>query len=257
MRRTVYLLSDFGESDTYVGQMKAVLDSLAPYGTGMIDLTHEVERGSVTEGAFHLRAAAPFLPAGSVVLAVVDPGVGTDRRGLAVISRGVHFVGPDNGLFGLLEVEKAWELPPPPSGSSRTFHGRDLFAPSAARILLDPGWTGSLRPLCPSTMVGTGVELPSLRDGGLEVTVIHTDRFGNVVLWMDPDEYEDLVPSGVVLPDGGERSLTPAATYGTSRGLLYLRGSQGFMELAFSGGSAAGVLGISPGDRIVLRLSRA
>lgn len=257
MRSTAYLLSDFGQSETYVGQMKAVLDSMAPPGTAMVDLTHEVGRGSVTEGAFHLWAVAPVLPSGSVVLAVVDPGVGTGRRGLAVLSRGVHFIGPDNGIFGLLHAENAWELPPPPPGSSSTFHGRDLFAPSAARILLDPGWTGSLRPVDLSTMVSTGVESPSFREGGLEVTVIHTDRFGNVILWMDPGAYEDLVPSGVVLPSGEERPLTPAATYGHGEGLLYLKGSQGCMELAFSGGSAAGILGISPGDRIILRGRRA
>jgi S-adenosylmethionine hydrolase len=252
MSATIYLLSDFGASDTYVAQMKSVLISGAPEGSRLVDLTHDVPPGSITEGAFHLWAAGRWMAPGSVVLAVVDPGVGTSRRGILVRWRGVHFVGPDNGIFGLLPIDEARELPEPPAGSSRTFHGRDLFAPCAARIATDPGWVSFLRILEPGLLTGCSIRQPVPVEDGVEVSVAHVDGFGNILLWMDPDQHRDLVPRGIRVPDGGEKELLPAATYGDSTGLICLRGSQGCMELAVNGGSAGDILGLVPGDRIVL-----
>lgn len=250
---TVFILTDFGTADTYVSQMKGVLLSAVPTSTFLVDLTHEVRPGSVGDGAFHLYASQGAIPPGSVVLAVVDPGVGTSRRGVVCSSGGILYVGPDNGLFGLLDIGKAWVLPPAPEGSSCTFHGRDIFAPAAARLVIDPGWVHSLKKLEVAEMERLAIAPPEETESGLTVTVVHLDGFGNVLLWMDPGKYGNFRPAAAVLPDGSARPLVQVDTYGDNRGVLFLRGSQGCMELAVSGGSAAEVLGLSPGDRIVLR----
>ncbi|MBN2587872.1 MAG: SAM-dependent chlorinase/fluorinase [Candidatus Fermentibacteraceae bacterium] len=253
MSITIFILTDFGTADTYVAQMKGVLVSVCPQDARLVDLTHQVSRGSVAEGAFHLWASRVAMPGGSVVLAVVDPGVGTRRRCVIVRSGGVHFLGPDNGLFGLLSPEEAWELPEPPRGSSRTFHGRDLFAPCAGRVASDPGWVDFLEELDPGSLVKCPIRPPSMIDGSLEASVAHVDRFGNAILWIDPVEYTGFLPGSILLPAGGTEELHHADTYGDNTGLLYLAGSQGCMELALSGGSAGGTLGLLPGDRVLLR----
>ncbi|MFO8184349.1 MAG: SAM-dependent chlorinase/fluorinase [Candidatus Aegiribacteria sp.] len=250
---TVYILTDFGTADTYVSQMKGVLLSAAPPNTALVDLTHEVRPGSVKEGAFHLYASQGAIPPGSVVLAVVDPGVGTSRRGVICSSGGILYVGPDNGLFGLLDIREAWVLPPVPEGSSSTFHGRDLFAPAAARLVTQPGWVRFLEKMEVVEMEELAIRPPVETEGGQKVTVAHVDGFGNVLLWMDSGKYGNFRPTEAALPDGSVRGVVPADTYGENRGVLFLRGSQGCMELAVSGGSAADLLGLSPGDRILLR----
>ena len=249
----VFILTDFGTADTYVSQMKGVLLSAVPTGTVLVDLTHSIPPGSVTEGAFHLFASQKTIPPGSVVLSVVDPGVGTSRRGVVCSSGGIFYVGPDNGLFGLLDIRKAWALPPAPEGSSCTFHGRDLFAPAAGRLVTDPGWARSLKKLEVFDMERSAIQPPAEEEVGLAVTVAHVDGFGNVLLWMDPGKYGEFRPAAAVLPGGSVREVVRVDTYGDTRGVLFLRGSQGCMELALSGGRAADVLGLFPGDRIVLR----
>ena len=252
MKPVIYLLSDFGTADTYVAQMKAALLSTVPEAV-LVDLTHEVRQGNVMQGAFHLWACREVITEGSVVLAVVDPGVGTARRGVAAFSGGKYYVGPDNGLFGLLPAGEFRILPDPPADSSTTFHGRDLFAPCAARLAADPGWFRFLRPLSENTAVPLDIQSPAWRKNSTDATVVHVDGFGNVILWLSPEEAEGFAPSSVVLPEGETREITRVGTYGDNTGILYLQGSQGCMELAVSGGGAAEELGLKPGDRITLR----
>ncbi len=249
--RHAFLITDFGTSDTYVAQMKAVILGVAPPGTTVTDLTHAVPRGSVASGAFHLRACWDHLPGGSVVTAVVDPGVGTARRAVVCLSAGRMLVAPDNGLAGLLDVERAWELPPPGEGASTTFHGRDVFAPAGARLLADPGWTSSLRELPPEDLVALSAPRPVPRGAGLLVTVAHVDRFGNVLLWLRSSDLGRMAPRSVTV---GERrfDLRLVETYSDHGGLLLLKGSQGLMELAVSGGSAAELTGAGPGGELLL-----
>jgi S-adenosylmethionine hydrolase len=139
-RGVIALVSDFGSRDVFVGVMKAVMAGIAP-GVGFIDLTHEVPPGDVRAGAFALWQSVPFLPAGAVVLAVVDPGVGTSRRAVAVRFPDFTFVGPDNGLVTFLLARRkeriAVEIASPAYQRDRvssTFHGRDIFAPAAAHL---------------------------------------------------------------------------------------------------------------------------
>lgn len=252
MSCAVFLMSDFGTSDTYVAQMKAVLFSEAPAGTMQIDLTHDVQPGAVLEGAFHLWAARRHVPPGSVVLAVVDPGVGSGRMGIMARVGEVIYIGPDNGLFGLMQVDSAWRLPSPGPDSSSTFHGRDVFAPAAARMLCDPGWPASLAQLRPGSLVPCGIREWEQVEGGIEVSTAHVDRFGNIILWLPPGVLHD-ADRVCLIPDEGERiPLKPVSTYCEGDGFLMLEGSQGLMEIALNGTSAAEALGIDPGKRLLL-----
>ena len=248
--KTLFLLSDFGTSDTYVAQMKAVILSECSGSVVIVDMTHDVKAGSIREGAFHLTAASKFIPAGSVVVAVVDPGVGTARRGVVCEVEGTFYIGPDNGIIGLLPVNRAWKLPDPPDGSSCTFQGRDVFAPAGARLLLDPGWVEFLEPVEMEDLVSSEIENPRLEDSGLKVTVAHVDIFGNIVLWLPSSS--TFHPALLQLPGGEVEIVTEVKTYGSHPGILFLQGSQGFMEIAVSGGSASDLLGLRTGDRILL-----
>ncbi|MCK4671105.1 MAG: SAM-dependent chlorinase/fluorinase [Candidatus Aegiribacteria sp.] len=253
--RLIFLLTDFGTSDTYVAQMKAAVLRTAPVGTSIVDLTHDIEAGSVMEGAFHLYVSRHVISPGSVVVAVVDPGVGTERQGVVCEVDGIYYVGPDNGLFGLLRIKRAWKLQRPPAESSTTFHGRDLFAPAGARLLFNPGWVNSLESIDPGILVSSEIRLSEEDEEGFHVTVAHIDRFGNVVLWLSPADADGFHPSEIRLPEGGIVPVTRTRTYGTRQGLLFLAGSQGCMELAVSCGRASSILGVSAGDRIFLKRS--
>lgn len=249
----VFILSDFGCRDTYTAQMKAAILSFAGYGTPVIDLTSGVGRGNLLQGAFHLRASLPTLPEGSVTLAVVDPGVGGPRGGLAALWQGRYLVAPDNGLVSLLEPPVVfWKLPPPDPSVSSTFHGRDWFAPCAARLAVDPEWTSFLEPmdgpvLLPST-------LPEFNGSRVSLTVLHTDSFGNCILGIDTSRGSGLSVRTVSTPVG-DTAVRTVAYYDEAIGneLLFIGGSQGFMELAVKGGSAAELLGLEPGMRIGLK----
>lgn len=186
----ITLTTDFGTRDAYVAAMKGTMLGIHP-SARLVDVTHEIDPQDVMEAAFVLRGAVPYFPDGSIHLVVVDPGVGTKRRAVAVrheTESGVHtFVGPDNGLFSLvldtespddavvLDAPSAWRTDDP----STTFHGRDIFAPVAAHLA-----TG--RPL---SDVGTPVEslqplrwaLPIVDAQSIEGMVVHVDRFGNCI----------------------------------------------------------------------------
>lgn len=246
----MFLLSDFGTSDTYVAQMKAVILSECPCSVVIVDLTHDVKPGSVREGAFHLWVSRKYVPAGSVVAAVVDPGVGTARRGVVCEVEGAFYIGPDNGIFGLLPITRAWQLPEAAVGSSRTFHGRDVFAPACARLILDPGWVEFLEPISRGDLVPSEIEMPIPRDDGLTVTVAHIDIFGNVILWLPPSIA--FHPAFLQLPCGRIEPVTEVETYASYPGILFLQGSGDLMEIAVSCGSASELLGLSTGDRILL-----
>ncbi len=261
-RPTIALLTDFGLDDPYVGQMKGVLAGLAPEAV-VADLSHQVRPFDVMQGAFYLAASWRFFPEGSVLVGVVDPGVGTERRLVIGKREGRYFLGPDNGLLALIlgseSGERAWELTMPPAlgGRSNTFHGRDILAPAAARLALgvDPLRLG--RPLDMETLQRPAWALPEQR--GREITghVLHVDRFGNCLLNLP----ESLWPEGgmerVELLAPLLQPLVPARTYGDipEGGVGMLIGSQGYLELAVNQGSAAAVLGLAPGMRVVLESS--
>jgi S-adenosylmethionine hydrolase len=243
--------------------MKGVILSRCP-DAHVVDLAHDILPGDVAGAAFALAAAAPHFPPGAVHVAVVDPGVGTARRGLALELGGQRFVGPDNGIFGLLladavatpvprahalENAALWRAPVSP-----VFHGRDVFAPVAAHLAAG----GALAEVGPALALDALVRLeasePTWSAWALRGEVVHVDRFGNLVtnLRLAPDA----AAAGSI--ELGGRALRFVRTYAEAppRALVALVGSTGRIELAVNGGSAAERTGAGVGRVVVFRAPR-
>jgi S-adenosylmethionine hydrolase len=259
----VTLLTDYGPGSEHVGALHAVLAREAP-GAERIDLAHDLTAGDVRAGALALARLAPELP-GAVHLAVVDPGVGTDRRAAVVaLPGGGALVGPDNGLLApaaeALGALGAVALPPPPPDAPATFHGRDLFAPAAARLARGEPAGDLGEAFDPGDLVRP--DLPPARAGGgaLEALAVAADRFGNLQLLAGP---ADLGAAGlgrgeavVVSAGGRDHPATVARAFGdvAPGEVLVHVDSHGMVAVAVNGGSAARRLGARPGDAI--RLTR-
>lgn len=247
MAPIITLLTDFGTADGYVGEMKGVLLSLAP-DVRVVDITHDVPPQDVESGRLALARVWRRFPAGTVHLAVVDPGVGSARRALAVESEGRFLVGPDNGLLSpalLLGGARAVELSVPPHASA-TFHGRDVFAPAAAKLALGTP-IDSLGGSVDDAIVRRTPEPRRLGDGGISGEVIAVDRFGNAITNLLSLRGGNVEVSGQTLPV--RRTYAEVAT-GCAVAVV---GSSGLIELAVREGSAARELGLERGSRVVLR----
>jgi S-adenosylmethionine hydrolase len=187
--RPILFLSDYGLGDEYVGLCHAVIARLSP-DVRVIDLAHGIPPQDVLSGALTLESAVPHAPDDTVYLAVVDPGVGTDRRAIAVDAAGQSLVGPDNGVLWLAfqalgGVRMAVELDPRQVARgpvSATFHGRDLFAPAAARLAAGAALEDLGARIDPSTIERLAPVQPEVEDGRLVAVVLGVDRFGNVRL---------------------------------------------------------------------------
>ena len=255
----ITLLTDFGLGDAYVGSMKGVILSLNP-DARLVDLSHEVPPQDILSGALVLQSAWRYFPPGAIHLAVVDPGVGSQRRALAAACREQFFVGPDNGLFSLVFAEQpphtVVSLKNPHYFSpevSGTFHGRDIFAPVAAHLSLGVPLTA----FGPALLDPVGLDFPASEFGEKEVQgqIISIDHFGNLIsnipfmalhAWLRGHS-ASLRVDGRVIPH-------LATTYSeVSPGdLLALGGSHGYLEIACCQGSAALVLNAAVGARLVL-----
>jgi len=248
----ITLLTDFGTTDAYVAEMKAVLLGALPEAT-LVDLTHAVPPGDLRAAAYLLGRSWHRFPAGTVHLAVVDPGVGTARAALAFGRNGHCFVGPDNGLFTPVLRDAAVEIIalPIPDGAAPTFHGRDLFAPAAAEL-------AGGAPLHTLGEPFTGVphrlsyREPHYEGKVIVGEVVYVDRFGTLVTNLSPD----LVPDYAVVEVEGLDIGPLRRTFGDvpTGGLLAYRGSGGEVEVAVRDGSAARRLGLGVGGRIRARL---
>lgn len=264
MAAIVTLTTDFGGRDAWVAAMKGVILGIARAArqtVELVDVTHEVAPHDVVEAALALEAAAPFFPPGTIHLAVVDPGVGTARRGLAVAARGQVFVGPDNGLVTpFLDggAWTAWEVAAPEyrlAAVSRTFHGRDVFAPAAAHIAtgIDPARLGP-RVADPVRLVWSA---PGEAGGAVAGIVLHVDRFGNLVTSLRAEVLAGLPGRGATVTVAG-RMVPLVGTYGElGRGKLgALAGSSGRLEIAAREGSAARALKARRGTPVVVSRTR-
>jgi hypothetical protein len=258
----VTLLTDFGHSDWYVGAMKGVLLARCPH-CQLVDITHDIPPGDICAASWVLLGAYPFFPERTVHTVVVDPGVGGGRRPLLVEAGGHRFVGPDNGVLdpviqqeggGVVRVLIRDDLFLQPL--SRTFHGRDVFAPVAA-FLCGGGAPESLGP-----QVGDWVKggLPEPRGQGEMMTglVVHVDRFGNGMTNLRMRDLQRLAGEGEPeLLVGDHRLVGIRGTYSEAPpGVpLLLEGSSGFLEIAVNRGSAAALLGLQAG-RTEVRLRK-
>ncbi|MBT6176787.1 MAG: SAM-dependent chlorinase/fluorinase [Deltaproteobacteria bacterium] len=238
----IALTTDFGLGSTYVAQLKAVLLGSLPEAN-LVDISHSISPQSILEAELSLRATAHIFPSGSVHLMVVDPGVGTQRRPIAIESRGRFFVGPDNGVFGQLAhepdvravvLDKSHIFREP---VSNTFHGRDIFAPVAAEL------AGGL------TLDDVGTPIENWLEGSLVkpqrsgsqtlVPLLHADNFGNVLTNL---HVRDFPANALILLK--DKQLSVFDTYGDAprNTLVALFGSDGYLELAVRDGSAISVL---------------
>jgi S-adenosylmethionine hydrolase len=255
-KQTITLLTDFGASDHFVAAMKGVILSLNPF-INIIDITHEVSPQDIDSAAFLVLAVHESFAPGTVHVAVVDPGVGTDRLPVAIEAGGQIFVGPDNGVFGYIcerhrpavhaiTNERLFRHP-----VSSTFHGRDVFAPVAAALasgtnLKSVGpriddWV-RLAPLAPQRV----------NANRLQGRILHIDRFGNCITNISPRDL--LNPKQAILSVKGKRITSFrrffAGSAADKASVFAYWGSAGFLELAVRNASAAKVLKARVGERI-------
>ncbi len=256
----ISLTTDFGLRDAYVAAMKGVMLGINP-ACRFVDISHEVAPQDIMEAAFVLKNAAPFFPAGTVHLVVVDPGVGTSRLPVALRYGDHLFVGPDNGIFSLLVEDSPpeeivvldrtlYHRTPAPSA---TFHGRDVFAPVAAH--LSRGLTLQEIGSPVSALTPLRWALPIEDDRGIRGWVIHIDRFGNGITNVtrealerhgDGRKVKGYIGGGII---NGIHTTFADVPQGDP---LLLFGSTGFLEVAVNGGNAAELLGIRKGAAVNL-----
>lgn len=261
---TISLTTDFGLQDWFVGTMKGVIQRIAP-GATVIDISHGIRQGDIRQGAFMISQALPWFPSDAVHVGVVDPGVGSSRRAVVIETDGPVLVGPDNGLFipalRTLTVRGVWSIANrewiSPEVSS-TFHGRDIFAPAAARIAggAHPSEAG------PELTGLQSLELPEPERHGKAVIarVLHVDHFGNLITSMDTR----------LFPAESLNELEPELPWGTEKRPEYagikscyhdipdgqfglIAGSTGFWELAMNCRSLAGFCRQDPDQPLPFR----
>jgi S-adenosyl-L-methionine hydrolase (adenosine-forming) len=259
---TITFLTDFGLQDDFVGTCHGVMASIAP-DTRVIDITHGIPPQAILQGALVLRSTMKYMPVG-VHLAVVDPGVGSQRRPVALrTSDGRFFVGPDNGLLLLaadeLGIEAAHELADERyrlPNVSRTFHARDIFSPAAAHLAAGVAIEQLGPPVDPSGLVRIAVPDPEVGKSQISASVVGIDRFGNVSTNMRDDHVMSL---GVARGDRVEVRLTFERYYAVlaetfadvpSGELILYEDSYGLVTLAISNGNAARLTGVGVGDEL-------
>ena len=262
---TISLLTDYGYADEFVGVLHAVARSIAPHAT-VLDIAHEIAPHDVRAGGLTLLRAAEYLPPG-VVVAVVDPGVGTERRAIAVeVGEGMSvLVGPDNGLLApavsmcggagrVVELTSTDHRLPAPGA---TFAGRDIFVPAAAHLCNGVDLAELGPPIDPDSLLPAVLPITRSEDDGLHAEVLWVDRYGNAQLNVDPAELDAMVGCEEVVTlrfDGSVRTATRAIAYaslGPGRvGLV--TDSYGLLSICLERASAADELRIAPGTPVVL-----
>jgi hypothetical protein len=267
----VTLTTDFGLKDPYVAAMKGAILSINP-AASLVDVSHAIRPQAIQEAVFVTAAAWPYFPSGAVHIAVVDPSVGSRRRGLALRRAAATFVGPDNGVLSAAlpdDVRTATGDSPASvrlpedcravsltneryfrSPVSSTFHGRDIFGPVAAHLSLGVPLEEMGEP------VRQIIAVPPFRarrepDGSLRGRVIHIDVFGNLITDVRMD---DLPSRDVVVEVAGHTIEGVDATYEVGADLRAVAGSSGYLEIAAPGRSAAALLNAALGETVVARL---
>lgn len=262
----ITLTTDFGLQDPYVAIMKGVILGIAPHAR-IVDYTHGVEPGNIAQAAYLLRSGCNYFPSGTVHVVVVDPGVGSDRRAIALQTPKWTFVGPDNGVLALaaqdardtwneqvrlieLTNDQFWR----PSLSA-TFHGRDLFAPVAAHLTAGVAFASLGQPI--DALLPAPIQTAqTIGDGVLRGQIVHIDRFGNCITNVTRDDLarydigEQLVAEIIDQQIAGLIRTYADASPGR---LTCLIGSGGNLEIAVPNGSAAAMLGVGIGDRLRVR----
>jgi S-adenosylmethionine hydrolase len=256
-RPVITITTDFGQADGYVAAMKGVILNICPQAV-LVDISHQVRPQAVRQAAYLLSFAVPYFPPGTVHLVVVDPGVGTERKAIAIHSGRALYVAPDNGVLSLaLEedpareavqlIESRFRLPE----VSNTFHGRDIFAPAAAHLACG----ADLHEMGPSLPVSDLCTLPISRperdeSGAWQAEVLHVDRFGNLITNFAAGE----APPRLTITAGGERIKGLSHTFADVEPgqMVAYAGSGGYLEIAVHQGNAAGRLGLDIGAPLTI-----
>ena len=257
-RPVIALLSDFGTQDHYVGTMKGVALGVFPDAV-LVDITHDIPPHDVRTGALELAAAYPYFPAGTIFLVVVDPGVGSTRRAIAAEAGDHRFIAPDNGVLTrvfqatpprrLVELtERRYARPT----VSRTFEGRDRFAPAAAWLAAGIDLSELGRPL--TSWHTLAVPVPTRRGDQIMGEVLRVDHFGNLITNVDHGTLEGFTGGQPVTIVAGPQELNLVATYADAEpgAVCALFGSSGYLEVAVNGGSAAEQLSLGRGSSVTV-----
>ena len=254
----ITLTTDFGLADSYVGAMKGVILGIDPTAT-IVDISHDIAPQDVREAAYAIYTAYPYFPPDTIHVVVVDPGVGSRRRAIALQAAQASFVAPDNGVLSYVLAREGMRKAVSLTNSryhrltvSHTFHGRDIFAPVAAHLARGVPLTELGEPL--TEIITFPLPQPQvLPDGRMVGHVLHIDRFGNLVL--DVREGDCILGEGLVLEVAGRRIQGLGRTFtDVSAGeLVAYIGSSGHLEIALREDSAAQSLGMKRGDKILLR----
>ncbi len=253
----ITLLTDFGDRDVYVGVMKGVMAQIAP-SARTIDLTHQIPPQNLEAARFALSNAYPYFPSDTVHVAVVDPGVGSTRRGIAIEFSQGFVVCPDNGICsGILELDRPiaaveltnteyWRVPNP----SNTFHGRDIFAPVGAHLANGVSLNKLGRAIEPQSLVKLSLPTITIEQEQIEGCIQYIDRFGNLVTNIPEDLVRD--KSWQMTIDNIE--ISSGSTYSdvATGQAVTLIGSHGWVEIAVNGGNAREKFGLTEKDRIRL-----
>lgn len=257
--KLISLTTDFGTRDWFVGTMKGVIAGIAP-GTGVVDLTHEIPPGDIHAGAFSLLASYAFFPPGTIHVVVIDPGVGSERKPIAVKTARYVFVGPDNGVLSwALEKELVLGVRLLENRAvclehiSNTFHGRDIFSPAAAHLSNGTAFE-SVGPAA-RTFQKLDCWAPIQRPGKVEGRIIYIDHFGNGITNI-PNPQQQL-KNGMECRVKGKRLWTvPYENYFQAvpvSAAVAVPGSSGYLEVAVNAGSAEKILGLKRGCSVVLQ----
>ncbi|HIG30871.1 MAG TPA: hypothetical protein EYQ50_24945 [Verrucomicrobiales bacterium] len=255
----ITLTTDFGTKDSYTASLKGVILSICP-NIQIVDISHHIPMGDIMAASFQLLSCYRYFPAGTIHIAVVDPGVGGKRKPLAIQADEFIFIGPDNGLFAplLLPTEKVSirelnETKLFQSPVSPTFHGRDIFAPSAAHLAKGYPFT-EVGPELDALNLGTWPS-PEFSSDEIHGIIVHIDHFGNAITNIHQNALGDTVPGeNLELRFSGWEGVPVNSYYEEVQqgSAMALVGSSGFYELAVNGDSAEKCLGLSVGMEIRL-----
>ncbi|MEF8848411.1 MAG: S-adenosyl-l-methionine hydroxide adenosyltransferase family protein [Candidatus Thermoplasmatota archaeon] len=256
--KMITFLTDFGRKSSYVAQMKGVASSLSD--ARLIDITHDVQPHNIREAAFSLKNVVDYFPDGTVHVVVIDPGVGTDRKGLVITTKSQILVGPDNGVlipaakhlgdFTVYDITNTRFML---KKISNTFHGRDIFTPVAAYITKNI----KFKNIGSQTKEFVDLEFPSpiIKEGKIYGEILYVDDFGNLITNIENGVAEKYFSYGKKIKvDLKDKTFFVSfeRTYGKVNvyDLVLLKGSQGFLEVSVNQGSASADLGIKSGGQI-------
>ena len=258
--RLITLTTDFGTSDYFGGAMKGVIASIAPLAK-VVDITHEITPYNILEGAFVISEAASYFPKGTIHVMVVDPGVGSERRAILAESGGQYFVAPDNGALSMILARgphKIRAISNPKFARkdvSRTFHGRDIFAPAAAHL------AKGVKPAQFGKLIHDPVQIEAIDPAELSANswrgvIFKVDRFGNLVTNFHIDEFFAIKTNPFVMRLGRAKIRRLALTFSDAeRGeLAVVEGSSGYLEITANQASAAEKVGCSAGAPVDLEI---